>query len=70
MVHTMGLLLRSRLESTKTRTMERGVLQLQALVDQIVCLDSTAGERLEYFYSIIIPPKWELEVRIINIKYN
>jgi len=61
MVHTMGLLLRSRLESTKTRTMERGVLQLQALVDQIVCLDSTAGERLEYFYSIIIPPKWELE---------
>jgi len=61
MVHTMGLLLRSRLESSKTRTMERGVLQLQALVDQIVCLDSTAGERLEYFYSIIIPPKWELE---------
>jgi len=61
MVHTMGLLLRSRLESSKTRTMERGVLQLQALVDQIVCLDSTAGERLEYFYSIVIPPKWELE---------
>jgi len=61
MVHTMGLLLRSRLEGSKTRTMERGVLQLQALVDQIVCLDSTAGERLEYFYSIIIPPKWELE---------
>ena len=65
MVHTMGLLLRSRLESSKTRTMERGVLQLQALVDQIVCLDSTAGERLEYFYSIIIPPKWELEVIFI-----
>lgn len=61
MVHTMGLLLRSRLEGEKTRTMERGVLQLQALVDQIVCFDSTAGERLAYFYSIIIPPKWELE---------
>jgi len=66
MVHTMGLLLRSRLESSRTRTMERGVLQLQALVDQIVCLDSTAGERLEYFYSIIIPPKWELEREVAD----
>lgn len=35
-VHTMALLLRTRLESTKPRTIQRSVLQLQALVDQLV----------------------------------
>ena len=35
-VHTMALLLRTRLESTRSRTVQRSVLQLQALVDQLV----------------------------------
>jgi tetratricopeptide (TPR) repeat protein len=35
-VHTMALLLRTRLEHTKSRTVQRSVLQLQALVDQLV----------------------------------
>ncbi|KAJ4289188.1 hypothetical protein N0V90_011530 [Kalmusia sp. IMI 367209] len=35
-VYTQGLLVRSRIEGYKSRTMERGLLQLQALVDQVI----------------------------------
>ncbi|KAH6587963.1 hypothetical protein BASA50_010982 [Batrachochytrium salamandrivorans] len=61
MVHTMGLLLRCRLEMAKSRTAERSVLQLQALVDQFTVLDSTVSERMEHIFSIMLPSKWELE---------
>ncbi|KII94719.1 hypothetical protein PLICRDRAFT_25481 [Plicaturopsis crispa FD-325 SS-3] len=60
-VHTMALLLRSRLEASRTRTAERSTLQLQALVDQMPTADSTLAERLRYFHSIPLPSKWELE---------
>ncbi|EGO02136.1 hypothetical protein SERLA73DRAFT_166631 [Serpula lacrymans var. lacrymans S7.3] len=60
-VHTMALLLRSRLESSRTRTVERSTLQLQALVDQMPTADSTLSERLLYFHSIPLPSKWEME---------
>ncbi|RKP08363.1 hypothetical protein THASP1DRAFT_15764 [Thamnocephalis sphaerospora] len=61
MVHTMALLLRSRLEGNKSRTVERSVLQLQALVDQIPLDESTAAERLAYVYNILLPSKWAME---------
>ncbi|KAI9323488.1 hypothetical protein BX666DRAFT_1847170 [Dichotomocladium elegans] len=61
MVHTMGLLLKTRLEAHKTRTVERSLLQLQALVDQIKVEDSGADERLAYFYDLLLPSKWEME---------
>ncbi|KAF1811841.1 TPR-like protein [Eremomyces bilateralis CBS 781.70] len=35
-VYTQGLLVRSRIEGYRSRTTERGLLQLQALVDQII----------------------------------
>lgn len=35
-VYTQALLLRSRIEGYKSRTVERGLLQLQALVDQVI----------------------------------
>lgn len=60
-VHTMALLLRSRLEANRTRTVERSTLQLQALVDQMPTADSTVSERLLYFHSIPLPSKWEME---------
>ena len=60
-VHTMALLLRSRLEATRTRTVERAVLQLQALVDQMPTADSALSERLLYVYDIPLPSKWLLE---------
>ncbi|KAG6836492.1 hypothetical protein H0H93_007591 [Arthromyces matolae] len=60
-VYTMALLLRSRLESARTRTVERSTLQLQALIDQMPTSDSSLPERLLYFHSILLPSKWELE---------
>lgn len=60
-VHTMALLLRSRLEASRTRTAERSTLQLQALIDQMPTADSTVSERLLYFHSIPLPSKWEME---------
>ncbi|KAH8096599.1 TPR-like protein [Cristinia sonorae] len=60
-VHTMALLLRSRLEADRTRTVERATLQLQALVDQMPTADSSLTERLLYIHDIPLPSKWEME---------
>jgi tetratricopeptide (TPR) repeat protein len=60
-VHTMALLLRSRLEAGRTRTVERAVLQLQALVDQMPTQDAPLAERLRYVHAIPLPSRWELE---------
>ena len=60
-VHTMALLLRSRLEAHRTRTVERSALQLQALVDQLPTADSTVQERLLYIHELCMPSKWELQ---------
>ncbi|KND03282.1 tetratricopeptide repeat-containing protein EMW1 [Spizellomyces punctatus DAOM BR117] len=61
MVHTMGLLLRSRLESNKSRTVERAALQLQALVDQFPLEESSVSDRMLHIFSIMLPAKWEME---------
>lgn len=42
-VYTQALLVRSRIEGYKSRTMERGLLQLQALVDQVIA-ETSGGE--------------------------
>lgn len=60
-VHTMALLLRSRLEAHRTRTVERSTLQLQALVDQMPTADSSVAERLLYIHSLPLPSKWQLQ---------
>ncbi|PFH50405.1 hypothetical protein AMATHDRAFT_47904 [Amanita thiersii Skay4041] len=60
-IHTTALLLRSRLEANRTRTVERATLQLQALIDQMPTSDSTVRERLEYFYALHLPSRWVLE---------
>ncbi len=60
-VHTMALLLRSRLEANRTRTVERSALQLQALVDQMPTADSTIQERLLYIHDLDLPNKWEMQ---------
>ncbi|KAI9447511.1 TPR-like protein, partial [Lactarius indigo] len=60
-VHTMALLLRSRLEAHRTRTVERATLQLQALVDQMPTADAALPLRLCWLHSLPLPSKWELE---------
>lgn len=67
-VHTMALLLRSRLEANRTRTVERSTLQLQALVDQMPTADSAVTERLLYIHDLAMPSKWELQ-RELALRY-
>ena len=43
-IYTQALLLRSRIEGYKSRTIERGVLQLQALVDQVIADTASDSE--------------------------
>lgn len=68
-IHTMALLLRSRLEAHRTRTVERSTLQLQQLVEQMPSNDSTAKERLLYFHTLPLPSKWDLE-RELALRYS
>lgn len=42
-VYTQALLVRSRIEGYRSRTVERGVLQLQAVVDQVIAETSSFG---------------------------
>ena len=42
-IYTQALLVRSRIEGYRSRTVERGVLQLQALVDQVIA-DTTSNQ--------------------------
>ena len=65
-VHTMALLLRSRLEAHRTRTVERSTLQLQALVDQMPTADSSVTERLLYIHDLALPSKWELQKELAH----
>ncbi|KAI9473268.1 hypothetical protein BX667DRAFT_470800 [Coemansia mojavensis] len=65
-VYTMGLLLRSRLESNQTRTVQRATLQMQQLVDQIThplpnTEEAGAAERLHYLFALSMPNQWTLE---------
>jgi tetratricopeptide (TPR) repeat protein len=60
-VHTMALLIRSRLEAHRTRTVERATLQLQALLDQMPTADAALPQRLRWLHALPLPSKWELE---------
>lgn len=76
-VHSMALLLRCRAEAARSRTVERGVLQMQALVDQLRDGDGVATsalssavkekdmaparDRLEQYHGLALPPVWEFE---------
>ena len=63
MITTMGLVLKSRLESNKSRTVERSCLQLQTLVDQWKLQDNDASvpDRMKFIHALLVPSKWEME---------
>ena len=62
----MSLLLRARLESTRTRTVERSTLQLQALIDQMPTNDSSIRERLRFFHALDLPAKWSMQCELAD----
>jgi tetratricopeptide (TPR) repeat protein len=63
MITTMGLLLRSRLEANRSRTVERSCLQLQTLVDQWKEQenDASPSQRMQHVFSLLVPSKWDME---------
>ncbi|KAL1742830.1 hypothetical protein HDZ31DRAFT_65613 [Schizophyllum fasciatum] len=71
-IHTAALLLRSRLEASRTRTVERATLQLQALIDQMraedAVRDASNAVRLRYAYALPLPSRWALE-REVGLRY-
>eukprot|EP01134_Creolimax_fragrantissima_P002911 CFRG2911T1 len=71
-VYSMALLLRSRLEGERHRTAERGLMQMQVLVDQFNDAagqkEASPGVRMAHIYTIYYPSHFELE-REIGIYY-
>ena len=74
MIHSTALLQRSWLEYEKRRTMDRAMLQIQALLDQhttklsvtqstFASIEQAAPvqERIEYLFCIIYPAQYELK---------
>jgi tetratricopeptide (TPR) repeat protein len=53
-LYTQALLVRSRIEGFKSRTVERGVLQLQALVDQVIA-ETTGSTNTEAGTTTFLP---------------
>eukprot|EP00123_Amoebidium_parasiticum_P006453 comp17401_c0_seq1/m.16741 comp17401_c0_seq1/g.16741 ORF comp17401_c0_seq1/g.16741 comp17401_c0_seq1/m.16741 type:complete len:831 (-) comp17401_c0_seq1:40-2532(-) len=65
MVYSMALLLRSRLEAERSRTVERAVMQLQVLLDQfnddLGKKEAPVSQRMKYFYSLAFPSIFGLQ---------
>ncbi|RPB21981.1 TPR-like protein [Terfezia boudieri ATCC MYA-4762] len=60
-VYTIGLLVRCRIEGYKSRTAERGLLQLQALVDQVIAETTLPSENGSAPKTFLPRPKTEEE---------
>lgn len=61
LIYSCALLLRSRLEKERSRTVERSCLQLQALVDQINDKEPSFVDRYRWFYTTPYPSILELQ---------
>jgi tetratricopeptide (TPR) repeat protein len=79
MVHSTGLLERSWLEFERRKTMDRAMLQIQALIDQhstkLTYTQSTyksieesapVQQRVQYIYSLVYPSQFELKRDLAN----
>ncbi|XP_041468800.1 tetratricopeptide repeat protein 27-like [Lytechinus variegatus] len=66
-IQTLSLRLRCLLEKDKGRTVERAMMQMQVLVDQILSTTCPVRERLKLFYAVNLPPKWALEGELAGL---
>lgn len=60
MIHSMGLLIKARLESLRERTADRAAMQIQVLIDQYNeedHADSIVQIRLKHIFSLAFPPR-------------
>jgi len=68
LVYSMCLYVRSLNEFARTKTKERSLLQIQALIDQFNDKKPKAYERIKYYYSLYYPSYLELQ-RTMAEKY-
>lgn len=62
LLYSAGLMLRSRNEQGRTKTMERGLAQIQALIDQYKDQTITVSEKADLmFVSGLYPFKWGMQ---------
>lgn len=66
-MNVSSLLIRSKLESTQRRAVERSMTQLQELVDCLSKASPAPHRRLEYFYVSRMPSEWELEGSLADV---
>lgn len=70
LVFSKGLLLRSRNEVDKSKTAERAVLQVQALIDQFRDKEPFLGERARYLMSTGYPFRWQMQRELAKLYMN
>jgi hypothetical protein len=59
--------MRSKLESTQRRAVERALSQLQELADSLAKVSPDAHRRIEYFYVSLIPLECELQSEFAEV---
>ncbi|XP_070577146.1 tetratricopeptide repeat protein 27-like isoform X2 [Ptychodera flava] len=60
-VQSMALMLRSKLEDNRTKTIERSMMQMELLVNQFRAEKPKPHDRMYLFYACNLPPVWTVE---------
>uniref|UniRef100_A0A8C5EVR8 Tetratricopeptide repeat protein 27 n=1 Tax=Gouania willdenowi TaxID=441366 RepID=A0A8C5EVR8_GOUWI len=66
-VEVAALSLRTRLEKSQSRCVERAMMQTQAIVDHFEEKICPVTERLKVFYCTPAPPRWELQKQLASL---
>lgn len=69
-VRVATLLLRCRLESSHKRTIERSLMQIESIVENLNKEDPNTLQRLTTFWSTCLPSKWQIEAQMADIMLN